>query len=140
MCATARGGGVRCASGEMNAASRRAARQHTQAVLSYAAASAGVTLRRWHLLATDVLTDRANALILTSRGCRPRHADVLELKSGKLSSLQNSPPEASIAPLNDMRTLAQKTRRVRGMLRSCLSARLFIEPGTTLAVERRSTG
>ena len=30
---------------------RAAREQHTQAVLSYAAASAGVTLRRWHLLA-----------------------------------------------------------------------------------------
>ena len=34
---------------------RAAREQHTQAVLSYAAASAGVTLRRWHLSATDVL-------------------------------------------------------------------------------------
>ena len=34
---------------------RAAREQHTQAVLSYAAASAGVTLRRKHLLATDVL-------------------------------------------------------------------------------------
>ena len=34
---------------------RAAREQHTQAVLSCAAASAGVTLRRWHLLATDVL-------------------------------------------------------------------------------------
>jgi len=34
---------------------RAAREQHTQAVLSCAAASAGVTLRRWHLLATDML-------------------------------------------------------------------------------------
>ena len=33
---------------------RAAREQHTHAVLSYAAAAAGVTLRRWHLLATDI--------------------------------------------------------------------------------------
>ena len=51
---------------------RAAREQHTQAVLSCAAASAGVTLRRWHLLATDVLTDRADASVAARAALRAR--------------------------------------------------------------------
>ena len=40
---------------QMARRARAGGQRNTQAVLSYAAASAGVTLRRWHLLATDVL-------------------------------------------------------------------------------------
>ena len=130
---------------QMARRARAGGQRNTQAVLSYAAASAGVTLRRWHLLATDVLI--APMRLAHSRGSLVRRVrrdaqTLLDAKSGRqtFAARIHSPPEASIAPLKNMRTLAQKTRRVRGMLRSCLSARLFIEPGTTLAVERRSTG
>ena len=57
---------------------RAAREQHTQAVLSYAAASAGVTLRRWHLLETDVLI--APMRLAHSRGSLVRaYADTSSL-------------------------------------------------------------
>ena len=105
---------------------RAAREQHTQAVLSYAAASAGVTLRRWHLLATDVSTvivpmrQFSPRAVVCAYAGRTRRLCLMQNMANKLRS-QNSPPEASIAPLDDMRTLAQNTRRVRGG-----AAKLFV--------------